>query len=182
MLFFVFSTTKQIAWAYSGWENPLDRQTNGPANLYSRIENLFVLDRLFDKENNGLLNNETTSLGDIFILDQLFYKNEPLANNTPMTLGDLFVLDRLFSSPENQILDQNRTSLGDVLILNQLFTGGKPIILGKYFNNPQLTIGDLLVLNKLFSQDLDFVSDGTILGNLLILDKIFRQPQNLMIY
>lgn len=172
LLLLIFSPFAKKILAFGSCDS---REANQSVNSNIKPENIFVLKRSSSKTNGG---KNTLSLESSLFSDQLFYRNKPKTTiNRSLTLGELFFLDRLFNNPENKILDQNRTSLGDILILNQLFTGGNPIILGKYFSNTQLSIGDLMILNRLFGQDINFISNGTIIGNLLILNRIFQPYQ-----
>lgn len=46
----------------------------GSDEFGAKLGQLFVLDRLFRNNSNGLLNPDGTDLADIFILDQLFFR------------------------------------------------------------------------------------------------------------
>lgn len=86
---------------------------------------LFVLDMLFNDNDNGILHDNGTALGDLFILDQLFGGNGGLGGGWlggGNSLGRLFLLNELFDDNDNGILGSGGgTSLGDLFILNQLF-------------------------------------------------------------
>lgn len=80
------------------------------------LGNLFLLDQLFNN-GNGTLSNGNTNLGDLFLLNNLSNNNGDLlnlnlnANNND--LGRLLVLDGLFNN--------GNSNLGNLIVLNQLF-------------------------------------------------------------
>jgi hypothetical protein len=92
-----------------------------PAGRRLSLGQLIILDRLFSSGSN-ILDQDYTTLGDLFILDQLFGDHliDLTITNDDARLGRLFILDLLFS-PGSSILNPDQTSLGDLFILDQLF-------------------------------------------------------------
>lgn len=78
---------------------------------------LFILDKIFDDDK--ILDGNITSLGDIYILNQLFGADGGLANGRLDDIGNLLILNQLFGSESS--LFGGEATLGNFFILDQLF-------------------------------------------------------------
>ena len=78
---------------------------------------LFILDKIFDDDK--ILDGNITSLGDIYILNQLFGADGGLANGRLDDIGNLLILNQLFGGESS--LFGGEATLGNFFILDQLF-------------------------------------------------------------
>ena len=98
--------------------NNLKDKLNSELNNKFSLDDLFVLDRLFD--DGAVISRNKTTLGDLFVLERLFNDSDfILTKEEGLSLGELFVLDELFNG--DNILDKGSTTISDLFILDKLF-------------------------------------------------------------